>query len=132
MCYRSLWFKVVELSKEGILVPGSALNCIRSVIKHTYDQAYNDAFERACACAQEPRSSALCSSARSMIECTPHQPHILCCPSRHCFMPCTAGILSGYVRSSAPSCDRAHKGCARVHWLRSSAPLTWQHIKFCL
>jgi hypothetical protein len=42
-----MWFKGVELSKEGILVIGSALDCTRAMIEHTFDQAYNDAFKRA-------------------------------------------------------------------------------------
>ena len=80
----------------------------------------------------EPRSSALNSSARSAIERMPHQPHILHCPSCHCFMLCAVGILSGYVRLSEPSAIERKQACARVHCLQSSAPLTWQHIKFCL
>jgi hypothetical protein len=44
-----MWFKWVELSTEGILVPGSALDHTRAAIELTYDRAYNNAFERAWA-----------------------------------------------------------------------------------
>jgi hypothetical protein len=53
-----MWFKGVELSKEEILVPGSALDRTRAAIEHTYDQVYNDVFECAYAQAQDPQSSA--------------------------------------------------------------------------
>jgi hypothetical protein len=53
-----MWFKGVKLSKEGILIPGSALDRTKAAIEHTYDRAYNDVFERAYAQAQDPQSSA--------------------------------------------------------------------------
>jgi hypothetical protein len=44
----------VKLSKEGIIVPGSALDRSRATIERNYDRAYTNAFKRACAQAQEP------------------------------------------------------------------------------
>ena len=40
-----MWFKGVELSKKGVIVLGSALDCTRAAIERNYDQAYTDAFE---------------------------------------------------------------------------------------
>ena len=53
-----MWFKGVELSKKGILGLGIALDHTRVAIERIYDQAYNDAYKRPFAQAQEPRSSA--------------------------------------------------------------------------
>jgi hypothetical protein len=40
-----MWFKGVELSKEGIIVLGSALDHTRASIERNYDRAYTNAFE---------------------------------------------------------------------------------------
>jgi hypothetical protein len=44
----------VKLSKEGIIVPGSALDRSRAAIECNYDRAYANAFKRAYTQAQEP------------------------------------------------------------------------------
>ena len=47
-----MWFKGVELSKEGIIVPVSALKRKGVAIKRIYDQATRDKIEHAYVRAQ--------------------------------------------------------------------------------
>jgi hypothetical protein len=103
------------------------------------------------------RSNALRAIERMpMIDCTPHQPYSPRYPSRP-YAPSLQHLRRGQLRAiDRTMCDRTQRqrlnthymamhrksnasqmiermqGCDRSHHLRSNAPLTWQHVLFCL
>ena len=127
-----MFVKLLALLISNVLVCFSVLFCCRLLVSKCglQDENFSKCTSSPCQCPRahyvwssalrsnpvekiertEPRSSAMCLSARSAIKHMPHQPHISRCPSRHRFTPCAVGILSGYVWLSALSCDRAHTG----------------------